>query len=114
MTMKTPELVPLLQTSILHQPEDGWPPKYDLKCEGPTYTADLLWNQVSNMKTACPGDKILPLAHHCLKRCLKILNSHFDFVPFSILISFSDKLIYAPHISFIRVILKNSHCPGLE
>ncbi|GBN20446.1 hypothetical protein AVEN_188504-1 [Araneus ventricosus] len=36
----------------------------DLTCNRPTYTADLQWNRVTNLKPSGPETKTLPLGHN--------------------------------------------------
>ncbi|GBN44037.1 hypothetical protein AVEN_95095-1 [Araneus ventricosus] len=52
MTRTTPELPLPLQASAPDQQEDAWPPTCDLACNGPTYTLDLQWNLVSNLRNS--------------------------------------------------------------
>ncbi|GBN47184.1 hypothetical protein AVEN_258699-1 [Araneus ventricosus] len=47
---------------VLHRTSGGgWATAYDLACSGAPYTADLQWNQVSNLKPSSPETKTLPL-----------------------------------------------------
>ncbi|GBM86744.1 hypothetical protein AVEN_198513-1 [Araneus ventricosus] len=74
MTRTTPELAPLLQTSASHQREDVSSTKSDLACTRPIYTADLQWNQVSNLEVCGP---ILQPGYFVSTQCWRI-NGYYE------------------------------------
>ncbi|GBM26986.1 hypothetical protein AVEN_47186-1 [Araneus ventricosus] len=67
MTRATPELTGPFP-DFRSTPAGGrLPPMYDLTCNRPTYTADVQWNQVSNLELSGPEVETLPIGDRVKK-----------------------------------------------
>ncbi|GBO45902.1 hypothetical protein AVEN_220981-1 [Araneus ventricosus] len=74
MTRTTPELAPLLQTSMPHQREDFWPLRYDLACNR-SHTRRIFSGSVSVLRTWNPPAPKLRPGHRGLVACPENLMS---------------------------------------